>query len=59
MQTSKVQPIINLLLTRSATYYALKFEETMKGNGLEVGIARGDSVVIVYGKRPNVSKTIW
>ena len=36
-----------------------KFEETMKGNGLEVGIARGDSVVIVYGKRPNVSKTIW
>ena len=31
----------------------------MKGNGLEVGIARGDSVVIVYGKRPNVSKTIW
>ena len=31
----------------------------MKGKGLRDGIARGDSVVIVYGKRPRVRKTIW
>ena len=31
----------------------------MKEKGLKNGIARGDSVVIVYGKRPRVRKTIW
>ena len=31
----------------------------MKERGLKDGIARGDSVVIVYGKRPRVRKTIW
>ena len=31
----------------------------MKGKELKDGIARGDSVVIVYGKRPGVRRTIW
>ena len=31
----------------------------MKDKGLPKGIARGDSVVVIYGKRPETHRTIW
>ena len=43
----------------SSQFINCKYEEVMKDKGLPKGIARGDSVVIIYGKRPKTRKTIW